>query len=125
MKRTLIAAAAVLAAGTAFAQSSVQIYGRVNTSVERQKLGDVTTTVMQNNASRWGLRGSEDMGGGLKGLFVLESGFNSDNGALTQAGALFGREACVWATWARRPRTTRPLTTSACTTTTPARRPTR
>ncbi|MDZ5456587.1 porin [Azohydromonas lata] len=95
MKRTLIAAAAVLAAGGAFAQSSVQIYGRVNTSVERQKAGDVSTTVMQNNASRWGLRGSEDLGGGLKGLFVLESGFNSDTGGLTQAGAIFGRESWV------------------------------
>ena len=99
MKRTLIAAAAVLAAGTAFAQSSVTLYGRVNTSVEYQTnhhAGDDTSrTVLQNNASRWGLRGSEDLGSGLKALFVLESGFQSDTGAANAAGSLFGREAWV------------------------------
>lgn len=94
MKRTLIAAAAVLAAGTAMAQSSVQIYGRVNTTVERQKeSGTDAVYRMQNNASRWGLRGSEDIGGGLKGVFLLESGFASDTGAST--GALFRRESWV------------------------------
>ena len=95
MKRTLIAAAAVLAAGTAFAQSSVQLYGRVNTSIERQKTGDVSTTVMQNNASRWGLRGTEDLGSGLKALFVLEGAFQSDTGAQGGQPGLFGREAWV------------------------------
>ncbi len=94
MKRTLIAAAAVLAAGTAFAQSSVTLYGRVNTSVEYQKASSGNKTVLENNASRWGIRGTEDIGGGLKGLFVLESGFNSDNGGLTRSG-LFDREAWV------------------------------
>lgn len=99
MKRTLIAAAAVLAAGTAFAQSSVTLYGRVNTSVEYQTTETAAgakshVSVLQNNASRWGLRGSEDLGGGLKGLFVLESGFNSDTGAGAGDG-LFGREAWV------------------------------
>jgi predicted porin len=94
MKRTLIAAAAVLAAGTAFAQSSVQIYGRVNTSIERQKDGDVKTTVMQDNNSRWGLRGTEDLGSGMKALFVLESGFGSDTGVGDPRG-IFGRESWV------------------------------
>jgi predicted porin len=45
--------------------------------------------------SRWGLRGTEDLGGGLKALFVLESGFYSNNGALNQGGAEFGRQAYV------------------------------
>jgi predicted porin len=45
--------------------------------------------------SRWGLRGTEDLGGGLKALFVLESGFNSGNGTSGQGGALFGRQAFV------------------------------
>lgn len=45
--------------------------------------------------SRWGLRGVEDLGGGLKALFVLESGFYSNNGALNQGGAEFGRQAYV------------------------------
>ncbi|MGE8509186.1 MAG: porin, partial [Paraburkholderia terricola] len=45
--------------------------------------------------SRWGLRGTEDLGGGLKALFVLENGFNSGNGTLGQGGAMFGRQAYV------------------------------
>ena len=45
--------------------------------------------------SRWGLRGTEDLGGGLKALFVLESGFSSGDGTLQQGGALFGRQAFV------------------------------
>jgi len=100
MKRTLIAAAAVLAAGTAFAQSSVTLYGRVNTSIEYQTTETAAgakshVSVLQNNASRWGLRGSEDLGGGLKGLFVLESAFQSDTGAAGGQPGLFGREAWV------------------------------
>jgi predicted porin len=95
MKRTLIAAAAVLAAGTAFAQSSVTLYGRINTSVERQKDSLGNKTVLQDSNSRWGLRGSEDLGGGLKGLFVLESGFGSDTGLMATIGAIFARESWV------------------------------
>jgi predicted porin len=45
--------------------------------------------------SRWGLRGTEDLGGGLKALFVLENGFYSNNGTLNQGGAEFGRQAYV------------------------------
>ncbi|SAK69111.1 porin [Caballeronia ptereochthonis] len=45
--------------------------------------------------SRWGLRGAEDLGGGLKALFVLESGFYSNNGVLNQGGAEFGRQAYI------------------------------
>jgi predicted porin len=45
--------------------------------------------------SRWGLRGTEDLGGGLKAIFVLENGFNSGNGAIGQGGAIFGRQAYV------------------------------
>ena len=102
-----VAALAALAsfAATAQAQSSVTVYGRVNTTVESQKSGDERKTVMQNNASRWGLRGIEDLGDGLKAHFRLESGFGSDDGSLTRnelgqfqvsadsPNALFNREA--------------------------------
>ncbi len=47
------------------------------------------------SGSRWGLRGEEDLGGGLKALFVLESGFSLDDGKLQQGGRLFGRQAYV------------------------------
>ncbi len=45
--------------------------------------------------SRWGIRGTEDLGGGLKAIFTLESGFSSGDGTLGQGGALFGRQAFV------------------------------
>jgi predicted porin len=46
-------------------------------------------------ASRWGLRGSEDLGGGLQAVFNLENGFSINNGTLSQGGAEFGRVAWV------------------------------
>ncbi|MDH5540948.1 MAG: porin [Rhizobacter sp.] len=87
MNRTILfAALATLSAGTTFAQSEVSLYGRLNTSLERQKVGTASaTSVLQNNASRLGFKGSEDLGGGLKAGFQLEHGFNVDNGAQTQA----------------------------------------
>lgn len=45
--------------------------------------------------SRWGLTGTENLGGGVKALFLLESGFYSNNGVLNQGGAMFGRQAYV------------------------------
>ncbi|MFP3617304.1 porin, partial [Paraburkholderia sp. SIMBA_050] len=45
--------------------------------------------------SRWGLRGTEDLGGGLKAIFVLENGFSVGTGAAGQGGAMFGRQAYV------------------------------
>jgi predicted porin len=86
MNRNLIVAAiSVLAAGTVMAQSSVTVYGRLNTSLEEQKnIGaNGSQSVMQNNASRLGFKGVEDLGGGLKAEFLLEHRFNSDNGATT------------------------------------------
>ncbi|MGC6693430.1 porin, partial [Burkholderia pseudomallei] len=43
----------------------------------------------------WGLRGSEDLGGGLKAIFTLENGFDVNNGRLGQDGRMFGRQAFV------------------------------
>ena len=78
-----IALSAVLAAAAlpVMAQSNVQIYGRVNTTVEQQKLGGESVTGVFNNSSRIGFKGTEDLGAGLKAGFILESGFNSDTGA--------------------------------------------
>lgn len=86
--------AAAFAASGALAQgsSSVTLYGRINTTIESQKTGSSTrSTQMENNASRWGLRGVEDMGGGLKAFFRLESGFDSSTG--NSAAIYFGRDA--------------------------------
>ena len=103
MKRTiLIAAVAAFCAGAAMAQSNVTIYGRINTTVERQDIGGEKTTALVNNASRIGVRGTEDIGGGLKAHFVLEHGFDSDTGAQTSGpssrypqGQFWNREATV------------------------------
>ena len=45
--------------------------------------------------SRWGIRGTEDLGSGLKAIFDLENGFSSADGPLGQGGALFGRQAWI------------------------------
>jgi predicted porin len=88
MKHTLIAvsaATAALLAGTAQAQSSVQLSGRLNVTLERQDNNGVKTYQMVNNASRLKFSGNEDLGGGMKAGFVLEHGFNVDNGGNSQA----------------------------------------
>jgi predicted porin len=95
MKHTLIAAAvALLATGTAFAQSTVNVYGRVNVSVEAQKDGGQSNTIVQDNSSRIGFKGTEDLGGGLKAGFLLEAGFDVGNGQAQ--GRFFGRESNVY-----------------------------
>lgn len=93
-KLALVAALAAAFTGSAFAQSSVTLYGRINTSLELQKLSNVSDEkyLMNNNASRWGLRGTEDLGGGLNAFFQLESGFASDTGAGSGG---FNRDAYV------------------------------
>lgn len=107
MKMKLFAAAvAALAAGGAYAQSSVTLYGVVDAGIEYQNHApnaagvtgshDVVRLTSGNmSGSRWGLRGVEDLGGGLKGVFVLESGFSVDTGTSGQGGRLFGRQAFV------------------------------
>ncbi len=100
----ILAASLALAGATAVhAQTSVQIYGLVDTAVEHvnkvNAAGD-SVTRMPNFAggiapSRLGFRGTEDLGGGLKAIFTLENGFGPDTGALNQGNRLFGRQAFV------------------------------
>lgn len=88
MKQAWIAAAALMAAGAAMAQSSVTLYGRVDLSVGnlKDKVKSTSTTQMFQGGdgglttSRWGLRGTEDLGGGLKAAFKLENRFDADTG---------------------------------------------
>jgi predicted porin len=92
-RQIIIAAAAALLAGSALAQNSTEIYGRINLSLERQDVGGDNKSVVQDNSSRIGFRGTEDLGGGLKAGFVIEHGFNADTGAA--AGSFWGRESTV------------------------------
>lgn len=99
MKSKIVLAVAALMAGTAFAQGSTEIYGRINLTAERQKLNGTTDTGLYDNASRIGIRGTEDLGGGLKAGFVIEHGFNADTGSASttsnEAGGFWGRESTV------------------------------
>lgn len=93
--RACASAAVLVCLPTAvMAQSTVTLYGRINTTLESQKANGLSKTVVSNNSSRFGFKGEEDLGGGLKAIFRLEGGFASDTGATT-GGALFGREATV------------------------------
>lgn len=89
-RKFLLAAAAALVAGSTFAQG-VEVYGRLNMTVERQKAAGVSSTQMVSNSSRIGFRGNEDLGGGLKAGFVLEHGFAADTGAA--AATFWGRQS--------------------------------
>lgn len=99
MKKRYAALAASLAfAGTAAAQSNVTLYGLVDIGIAHESGGPAGSLTKMDGSglhsgNRWGLRGSEDLGGGLSTIFTLESGFNSDTGA--GAGALFGRQSWV------------------------------
>lgn len=94
MKKSLIAVAALAAVGAASAQSSVTLYGVVDTGYgvtqTKTEVGGTTiktrtTGLMSGNlsGSRWGLKGQEDLGNGLSAVFNVEAGFNSANGNFT------------------------------------------
>jgi predicted porin len=97
MYKTLsIVALAAAAVAPAFAQSSVTMYGRLNITVEREKFGDADAQWdMNNNASRIGMKGVEDLGGGLKAGFQIEHGFNVDTGAVSNPSRFWGRQSEV------------------------------
>lgn len=81
LSRLMLAAVAVCGTSAVMAQSSVTIYGRVNTTIEHRKTGKESVTGMYNNSSRIGFKGVEDLGNGLKAGFQLEAGFGSDDGS--------------------------------------------
>jgi len=113
MKKSLIALAVLgAAAGAAQAQSAVNLYGIVDLWVGQVSLKDgagnkingpkLNTLSMESggvNGSRWGLKGEEDLGGGLKAVFKLEQGFPADDGTAavgdTAAATAFNRQAYV------------------------------
>jgi predicted porin len=98
MKRiATLLAFGVLGAGAAQAQSNVRLYGFMDTSVASIKGGDTSQTRMRSGdlvATRFGISGSEDLGGGNKLNFQLEAGFNGATGAGAVGGGLaFNRHA--------------------------------
>ncbi|WP_233888569.1 porin [Paraburkholderia flagellata] len=108
MNRTLRAAHAwaVVSAATvatlhtisAHAQSSVTLYGTLDTSIEVTNPGAGWVARMDSGAyrgSRFGLRGVEDIGNGIKILFELENGFGSNDGTFAVANTIFNRQAWI------------------------------
>lgn len=103
MKKTLLAAALALGfAGVAQAETSVTLYGIIDTGIgyTRFKADDIKSTKTGlydsvQSGNRWGLKGTEDLGNGLKAIFQLESGFTLTDGRSAQGGRLFGREASL------------------------------
>ncbi|MPW15563.1 porin [Paraburkholderia sp. CNPSo 3157] len=109
MKKILIATAVAASfASVAHAQSSVTLYGTLDAGLtytsnvaHLNSAGDVVGNARwalgsgSVDENRFGLRGVEDLGGGLKTIFTLEQGFNLNNGSQAQAGKMFSRQAFV------------------------------
>lgn len=106
VKKTMsiaVTAAMTAITGSAHAEdSSVTLYGLIDTGVEYLShagaggSGALYRMSSGNTAgSRWGMRGKESLGNGLNAVFVLEGGMNSDTGTLAQGNRLFGRQAYV------------------------------
>ncbi|MDB5889925.1 MAG: porin, Gram-negative type [Polaromonas sp.] len=105
-KRNLLCLSAIMAcAGAAQAQSTVTLYGildaglRYSTGLNAANAGSSTNATSVgsgiNSTSRFGMRGTEDLGGGLKAIFNLEGGVGVDTGASASATKLFDRAAVV------------------------------
>jgi len=104
MKKSLVALAVLAASGAAFAQSSVTLYGVADMAVgktNRAGLGQaddqfkaIASNTLNNGTSRFGFRGVEDLGGGLKAGFNFEGGLSlADGSGNFSGGTLFARAA--------------------------------
>jgi GBP family porin len=100
MKKTLMAGAlSATFALTAHAQSSVTLYGVIDTGLVYSNNQGGHSNWQESSASTentvYGLKGSEDLGGGLHAIFKLENGFNLNNGSQFNSGDAFGEQAYV------------------------------
>lgn len=111
MKKVLMAtvvATVLLVTAHARAQGSVTLYGLIDTGVDWESQAAKTpgqttasgsairmTSLSGSLPSRWGLRGTENLGGGLNVIFELESGFAPNSGSLQNGNRFFGRSAWV------------------------------
>src|SRR5512140_1218724 len=92
MRKSLVAVALAFAFPAAFAQTNVTLYGIVDVGVERLDIGSESATRLMSGisqGSRWGIRGSEVLGGGYSAIFTLESRINIDTGSVTNNNSLY------------------------------------
>ena len=109
MKKSLIALAVLGLSGAAMAQSSVTLYGVADAGIGKIEAGSgladpandasdktefISGSMMNNGTSRLGVRGVEDLGGGLKAGFQFETGLDLDNGG--SSSAFWSRQANIW-----------------------------
>jgi predicted porin len=100
-KQAVVAAFAIAGCSSVHAQSSVTLYGVIDTNLEflNHASANGGVLVRENSGglsnSRVGFRGKEDLGGGNSAFFVLEAGINSNDGTNATAGVLFNRTAAV------------------------------
>ncbi|MGN6651638.1 porin [Trinickia sp.] len=98
-KHIFLLAASTACAAPAFAQNSVTLYGLIDeglnytNNVQGGHNYELASGDVQG--SRWGLKGTEDLGNGLKAVFQLENGFDVNSGRLGQSSRMFGRQAFV------------------------------
>lgn len=99
IKKTSLAGIAMLSAiSGAHAQSNIQLYGVIDTFMQYTNTGEGYSTALDSSGlvgTRWGVKGSEDLGAGLKAEFVLEQGFKSDTGAQADPARVFSRQSWV------------------------------
>lgn len=101
LKMCMVAAAVTVVAGPALAQASSGpvLYGVVDefiTNIKPQGAGAVTRLDSSGLlASRWGVRGKEDLGGGMSANYALEYGIDADTGVPADANRAFGRQSWV------------------------------
>ena len=100
MKHIIAAGMTAICATTgAWAQSSVTLYGSLDAGVAYiSNVGGSSRWILEQGnmqPDRWGLKGVEDLGGGLKAVFQLENGFYTNTGAFAKPGVLFNRQAFV------------------------------
>ena len=100
MKKTLIAAAVMAASSVAFAASNVTLYGVIEEGVVVSKAKHKDTMVDLkagfDSGNRWGIKGVEDLGNGYSVGFILEQGFNADDGSEGVDGKAFNRESILY-----------------------------
>lgn len=93
------AISALTAASAAQAQSSVTLYGELDDAIAYyNNVGHASLVTLQGadlTANQWGMKGKEDLGGGLATIFNLENGFDVNSGKLKQGGRMFGKNAWV------------------------------
>jgi len=99
MKKALIALAVLgLTGGAAVAQSSVTLFGIIDADMKYVKTGDAKLKKLDSSGlstSRFGVKGTEDLGGGLKAGFWLESEVGVDKGDTGSQAAFWGRRSTV------------------------------